>query len=319
MCDLKTISEKQNVDSYHSDFKYDLLLNDDNFLKFLSLLKDWLNKVKDDDPELYIIEMTQILIDEFSKCCLKKSEKRIKTTTHGLIWKSKKWWNQNLLHKKWVQTPSIENRNNFTSCRNNVIKAIRVSKRRYYDNLITRKKNSSGIFDAVKHFCGKKNVNTALFDIDVFNEHFATIGEKVTQNFKQNVYRSFFPVNKNTFVINDIKLLQNFLHPVYKIPLYITERLTQRDSELLDYSRGLGMYTVTYNCAPQVFLSKADGGFQRHNLVGIKDADQIFKKKNSMMPRQANNARKQNPRRYKIKKPTFLALLLFQWGNVTEK
>ena len=56
------------------------------------------------------------------------------------------------------------------------------------------------------------------------------------------------------------------------------------------------MYTVTYNCAPQVFVSKADGGFQRQNLVDIKDADQIFKNKNPMMARQANNARKQNPR-----------------------
>ena len=65
------------------------------------------------------------------------------------------------------------------------------------------------------------------------------------------------------------KLLKDFLHPVNKQPGYITERLTQRDSELLDYSRGLGMYTVTYNCAPQVFASKADGGFQRHNLVDI--------------------------------------------------
>ena len=64
--------------------------------------------------------------------------------------------------------------------------AIRVSKRRYYDNLITRKKNSSGIFDALKHFCGKK-VNTVSFDVNVFNEHFATIGEKLTENFKQNV------------------------------------------------------------------------------------------------------------------------------------
>ena len=44
-----------------------------------------LNKLNDDDPRLYIIEMTQILIDEFSKYSLKKSEKRIKTTTHGLI------------------------------------------------------------------------------------------------------------------------------------------------------------------------------------------------------------------------------------------
>ena len=29
MCDLKIISEKQNVDSYQSDFTYDLVLNDD--------------------------------------------------------------------------------------------------------------------------------------------------------------------------------------------------------------------------------------------------------------------------------------------------
>ena len=61
-------------------------------------------------------------------------------------------------------------------------------------------------------------------------------------------------------------------------------------------NRGLGRYTVTYNCAPHVFVSKADGRFQRHNLVDIKDVDQIFKNKNLMMARQANNARKQNPR-----------------------
>ena len=108
-----------------------------------------------------------------------------------------------MLHKKWVQTPSIENRNNFISCRNNVIKAISASKHRYYDNMITRKKNSSEIFDALKHFCGKKNVNTASFDVNVFSEHFATIGEKLTENFKQNVCRSNVPVNRNTFVLYD--------------------------------------------------------------------------------------------------------------------
>ena len=52
------------------------------------------------------------------------------------------------------------------------------------------------------------------------------------------------------------------------------------------------MYTVTYKCAPQVFVSKADGGFQRHNLVDMKDADQIFKIRNPMMARQANSVRK---------------------------
>ena len=35
MCDLKRISEKQNVDSNHSEINYDLLLNDDYCLKFL--------------------------------------------------------------------------------------------------------------------------------------------------------------------------------------------------------------------------------------------------------------------------------------------
>ena len=84
------------------------------------------------------------------------------------------------------------------------------------------------------------------------------------------------------------KLLKNFLHPVNKQPVYITERLTQRNSELLDYSWRLGMYTNTFNCAPQVLVSKADGGFQRHNLVDIKDADQIFKNKNPMMARQTD-------------------------------
>ena len=83
--------------------------------------------------------------------------------------------NPNVSHKKWIQTPFIDNRNNFTSCRNNVIQAIRESKRRYYDNMITKKKNSSGIFDAFNHFCGKKNVNTAFFDVNVFNEHFAIL------------------------------------------------------------------------------------------------------------------------------------------------
>ena len=91
-------------------------------------------------------------------------------------------------------------------------------------------------------------------------------------------------------------MLKDFLHPVNKQPVYITETLTQRDSELLDYSRGLGMYTVTYNCAPPVFVSKADSSFQRHKLVDMKDAEQIFKNKSPMMTRQAYKVRNQNLR-----------------------
>ena len=84
--------------------------------------------------------------------------------------------------------------------------------------MITRKQNSSGTFDAFNRFCGKKNVHTASFFVNIFNEHSATIGENLTENFKQNVYRSIFPVSENTFVIYDtnryeilkeIKILNN--------------------------------------------------------------------------------------------------------------
>ena len=93
--------------------------------------------------------------------------------------------NRNVLHKKWVKTPSIENRNFFTSCSNNVIKAIRESRRRYYDNMITRKKNLSGIFEALNISVVKKIVNIASVDDIVFIRHFATNGGKITKNFKK--------------------------------------------------------------------------------------------------------------------------------------
>ena len=46
-------------------------------------------------------------------------------------------------------------------------------------------------------------MNIASFDVNIFNEHFATIGDKLTENFKQKVYRSSFRVDKNAFAIYD--------------------------------------------------------------------------------------------------------------------
>ena len=118
----------------------------------------------------------------------------------------------------------------------------------------------------------------------------------VSQNQKCVVIVKFVYFDIKNRIYGRKMLLKEFLHPVNRQPVYITERLTQRDSELFDYSRGLRMYTVTFNCAPQIFVSKANGGFQRHNLVDMKDADQIFKNKNPMITRQAINVRNQNPR-----------------------
>ena len=118
----------------------------------------------------------------------------------------------------------------------------------------------------------------------------------VSQNQKCVVIVKFVYFDIKNRIYGRKMLLKEFLHPVNRQPVYITEKRTQRDSKLFDYSRGLRMYTVTFNCAPQIFVSKANGGFQRHNLVDMKDADQIFKNKNPMMTRQANNVRNQNPR-----------------------
>ena len=82
----------------------------------------------------------------------------------------------------------------------------------------------------------KKSVNTASFDVNFFNEHFATIGEKLKENFKQNVYRSNFPVNKNTFVIYDTNrhlisaskwCFSNFLKIAKILPLHTNGNKTE--------------------------------------------------------------------------------------------
>ena len=64
--------------------------------------------------------------------------------------------------------------------------------------------------------------------------------------------------------------MKNVLSQMNKEPVYITERLRKRDSDLFDYSRGLGMYTMTYNCIPQVLIANDNGGFRRHNLTDEK-------------------------------------------------
>ena len=77
--------------------------------------------------------------------------------------------------------------------------------------------------------------------------------------------------------------MKNVFNPVNKEPVYITEQLTKRDSDFFDYSRWLGMYTMTYNCIPQVLIANDNGGFRRHNLIDEKDADEIFARKNRLL------------------------------------
>ena len=87
------------------------------------------------------------------------------------------------------------------------------------------------------------------------------------------------------------KFLKNYVNPANKRPVFLNERLTQRDLELKDYAKGLGMYTTTFNSAPQVLVPNANGGYQRHTLVDFKDADDIFQKKKPLLFKQQMTGR----------------------------
>ena len=72
------------------------------------------------------------------------------------------------------------------------------------------------------------------------------------------------------------KVLKNYVNPANKRPVFLNERLTQRDLEPKDYAKSLGMYTATYNSLTQGLVPNTNGGYQRHTLVDFKDADDIF-------------------------------------------
>ena len=53
--------------------------------------------------------------------------------------------------------------------------------------------------------------------------------------------------------------LKGKMNPINNKPIYLRERLTKADSDLLDYARGLGCVTTSMNPAPQ-FLVKTSFG-----------------------------------------------------------
>ena len=83
-------------------------------------------------------------------------------------------------------------------------------------------------------------------------------------------------------------ILKNYVNPANKRPVFLNERLTQRDLELKNYAKSLGMYTTTFNSAPQVLVP--NGEYQRHTLVDFKDADDIFQKKKPLFFKQQMTA-----------------------------
>ena len=87
------------------------------------------------------------------------------------------------------------------------------------------------------------------------------------------------------------------MNPPNKRRVFLNERLTQRDLELKDYAKGLGMYTTSYNSAPQVLVPNTNGGYQTHTLGDFKDAHDLFQKKPLLFKQQMTG---QNPPMFNI-------------------
>lgn len=70
-------------------------------------------------------------------------------------------------------------------------------------------------------------------------------------------------------------MLKNTKKPHNGYPIYLFERLTKSDADLLNYANNLGLKTTTYNSTPQL-LVKTGSGVRFHNIVDVKDVDELF-------------------------------------------
>ena len=87
--------------------------------------------------------------------------------------------NRDRLFSKWVQNPTELNKLKYSQARNLATKVIRNEKRVYYDKKVGNGRNSKTLFQDFNEFCKRNSKNTSFLAADVFNEFFASIGEKL--------------------------------------------------------------------------------------------------------------------------------------------
>ena len=61
--------------------------------------------------------------------------------------------------------------------------------------------------------------------------------------------------------------LRFFKNSLNGYAVYLTERLTKRDQELVNEANNMGIHVTTNNCKPQVWKDCGDGQFMKHTLV----------------------------------------------------
>ena len=105
---------------------------------------------------------------------------------------------KNQFFKQWIKRPSTENRDKHKTQRNVCDKTIRNAKIDFYDQKTTNIGNSKNFFSILRNLWSKTRQNTyCKLTADDFNDFFSIIGEKLANNFGENLQ-----INSNRFQKN---------------------------------------------------------------------------------------------------------------------
>ena len=102
-----------------------------------------------------------------------------------------------------------------------------------------------------------------------------TLGSMTNRNNPPNVIVRFLHFFTKGRVWARKYQLKGKTNPLNGTPIYLRERLTKVDSELMDYARGLGFVTTSLNSDPQITV-KFNGGKKAHTIVDYKDDDELY-------------------------------------------
>ena len=113
---------------------------------------------------------------------------------------------KNQLFEQWIKRPSTENRDKYKTQRNVCDKTIRNAKIAFYDQKTTNMGNSKKIFSILRNLWSKTRLNTyCKLTADDFNDFFSIIGEKLANNFGENLQIKSNRFEK-TFVFNPLTI-----------------------------------------------------------------------------------------------------------------
>ena len=171
------VDPQENQDYCYRNLKN--LYRDDKIYKYLFLLENKLSifyKLSDPNKKLcLLVESIVSSIYRFAPLEKSKSQKQswVTDSTKKIL------KNRNRLFSKWVQNPTELIKLKYSQARNLATKLIRNEKRFYYDKKVGNSRNSKTLFQAFYEFCKGNSKNMKFLAADVFNEFFASIGEKL--------------------------------------------------------------------------------------------------------------------------------------------